>query len=415
MAAHAGRTFTPWRDAAFSYVRLQENVRAADDNALRRIAEHARAMRLADWPQDVRNALLTRTYDSEAHSVAANPDHKDSIHIYWGKKEVHARNNEMNGKLPGPVIRSARQNQPVVCASSTSTAATGGDLARAEKDAQKHMPKLVVELMASNEAFDLKANTRIMVFENLGMHGVFNGALATVLRMTKKRVRGPRGEFYEVPAVRVRMDTTGSEVDIERRETAYSFTYYHGPTRRPENAVNVGVKCSWWPFTLGWAITYHKVQGKTIVGPLTLFVGNFRYWKQAGMLYVGVTRAQRLSQLALVPARTQRDRGAKMLDNGFCSDPLAVRFMTKLDTDAHFSEADEQAWSAHRAAPPAPSEEPEKPACVACLGKADCLLLPCAHMATCVRCMEAIRFTCKGRLPCPLCRGVATSTVRVLY
>ena len=133
------------------------------------------------------------------------------------------------------------------------------------------------------------------------------------------------------------------------------------------------------------------------------------------MLYVGITRATRLKQLALVPARTQRDRGLKMLDNGFCVNPTAVRFMAKLDADAQFSEADSKAWAQQRAEPPQPAEPPETPECVACAGKANCLLLPCAHLATCMRCMVQIRNTCKGRLPCPLCRAVASSTVRVLY
>ena len=157
------------------------------------------------------------------------------------------------------------------------------------------------------------------------------------------------------------------------------------------------------------------MQGKTVEGPLTLFVGNFRYWKLSGMLYVGITRATRLKHLALVPARTQRDRGLKMLDSGFCVNPTAVRFMAELDADARFSEADNKAWADHRAEPAQPTEPPEMPMFVACAGKVNCLLPPCAHLATCMRCMVQICDMYKGRLPCPLCRGVASSTVRVLY
>jgi hypothetical protein len=97
-----------------------------------------------------------------------------------------------------------------------------------------------------------------MVTENL-QRGVFNGAVGTVIRMTTKRVRV--GDSFEViPAVRVLMDTTATEVDIERRSSTVTYTYYRG-ARLEANRVRVKVDCSWWPFTLGWAITYHKVRG----------------------------------------------------------------------------------------------------------------------------------------------------------
>ena len=126
--------------------------------------------------------------------------------------------------------------------------------------------------------------------------------------MTTKRVR-VGGSFALLPAVRVLMDTTGAEVDIERRSHSVTQTYYRG-ARLEANRVRVNVACSWWPFTLGWAITYHKVQGKTIQGPLTLFVGNFAYWRASGMLYVGVTRATRLAQLAHDALRSAAHRAA---------------------------------------------------------------------------------------------------------
>ena len=278
--------------------------------------------------------------------------------------------------------------------------------------------------------------------ENLH-RGVFNGAVGTVIRMTTKRVRQADGSYDSIPAARVLMDTTATEVDIERRSSTVTYTYYRG-ARLEANRVRVKVDCSWWPFTLGWAITYHKVrglaapepllfdtitntslggvwgcnpqvQGKTIQGPITLFVGNFAYWRAFGMLYVGVTRATRLAQLALVPGRTQKARGAAMLESGFCSSPEAVKFMRDLERAAQFATADAAAWEARRVAAPPPAEQPSLPECVACLGKADCLLMPCKHLSTCVDCTEHIRATRDGRVPCPMCRSVAAAVIRVLY
>ena len=418
----AGKRYTTWQDAAFMYVRLHENVRSAGDDNLRRIAEHARIAAPGAWPAPMQQALLSRTYDSEEESVAANPGHKSSLHVYYSNAEVRARNAEMNNGIPGAVLSGATLNIPSVLAVPVSDSPHAGspttaEIKSAEADAKKCMPKSVVDIMddvRGHSSFFLKAGTRIMVVENQRTYGVFNGALGTVVRMTRKRERQPNGEFQEVQAVRVRMDSTHTEVDIERRSATFTFIYPRGE-RDTAAAARVNVQCSWWPFTLGWAITYHKVQGQTILGPITLSVGNFKFWNNAGMLYVGVTRAQRLSQLALVPSRTQRARGLRMLECGFCVNESAVRFMNKLDRDAHFSEADAAAWEALKKAHPPVANEPEPPECVACTGKANCVLLPCAHMSTCVSCMDTIRATCGGRLPCPMCRGVASSHIRVLY
>jgi len=62
------------------------------------------------------------------------------------------------------------------------------------------------------------------VTENL-QRGVFNGAVGTVIRMTTKRVRQADGSFDLIPAVRVLMDTTATEVDLERRSTTVTYTY----------------------------------------------------------------------------------------------------------------------------------------------------------------------------------------------
>ena len=363
--------------------------------------------------------------------------------MYYSNAEVRARNAEMNNGITGPVLSCAKLNIPTavpvsVFDSPGAVPPTTAEMKSAEADAKKCMPKSVVDIMEDargHPSFSLKAGTRIMVVENQRTHGVFNGALGTVVRMTRKRERQSNGEFREVQAVRVRMDSTNTEVcarvaaracaplpsdrrprqvDIDRRNETFSFTYSRGE-RAPPVAARVDVQCSWWPFTLGWAITYHKVQGQTILGPITLSVGNFRYWNNAGMQYVGVTRAQRLSQLALIPSHTQRARGLRMLESGFCVNETAVRFMNKLDRDARFTEEDAAAWQALKQSPPVTSDVPNPPECVACTGKANCVLLPCAHMSTCVACMDKIRATCGGRLPCPICRGVAASHVRVLY
>jgi hypothetical protein len=414
LAAHAGERYTPWLDSAFTYVRLVENVRASGDNDLRNIAECARAMRPSAWPADVRAALLRRTYASEEEALARNPGHADALHIHWGNKQVRERNAEMNGKLRGALLRSLRDNVATIAASPAPGQLTANDseIQRAEADVKRSMQKLLETLDPAN-CFDLKAGTRIMVTENMQTPGVFNGAVGTVIRMTTKRVR-VGASYALLPAVRVLMDTTGDEVDIERRSQSVAYNYYRG-ARLEANRVRVDVACSWWPFTLGWAITYHKVQGKTIQGPITLFVGNFTYWRAFGMLYVGVTRATRLAQLALVPARTQKARGAAMLESGFCFSPEAVKFMRDLERAAQFAEADAAAWEERRAAAPAPAEKPSQPECVACLGKADCLLMPCKHLSTCVGCTEHIRATRDGRVPCPMCRSVAAAVIRVLY
>jgi hypothetical protein len=127
------------------------------------------------------------------------------------------------------------------------------------------MQKLLETFDPAN-SFELKVGTRIMVTENL-QRGVFNGAVGTVIRMTTKRVRQADGSFDLVPAVRVLMDTTATEVDLERRSTTVTYTYYRG-ARLEANRVRVKVDCSWWPFTLGWSITYHKVRGLAAPEPL---------------------------------------------------------------------------------------------------------------------------------------------------
>jgi len=164
LASHAGESFTPWADCAFTYVRLLENVRASGDNNLRTVAECARSLRPSAWPVDVRAALLRRTYASEEEAVARNPGHADALHIHWGNKEVRERNAEMNGKLRGAVLRSKQANMATIDTSPVlgSLAANASELQRAEADVKRTMQKLLDTFDPAN-SFELKVGTRVMV------------------------------------------------------------------------------------------------------------------------------------------------------------------------------------------------------------------------------------------------------------
>ncbi len=252
--ALAGKRYSTWRDAAFQYVRLNENVRSAGDDNLRRIAEHARVEPPGAWPgkgsahqapppcgadatcgdlpppAPLQQALLSRTYDSEEESVAANPGHKNSLHVYYSNAEVRARNAEMNNGITGPVLSGAKLNIPTVVPAPVfdrpgAAPPTSAEMKSAETDAKKCMPKSVVDIMQDvrgHPSFILKKGTRIMVVENQRTHGVFNGALGTVVRMTLKRERQPNGEYREVQAVRVLMDSTNTEVCVSASQLAAS-------------------------------------------------------------------------------------------------------------------------------------------------------------------------------------------------
>jgi len=158
LASHAGERYTPWADCAFAYVRLAENVRASGDSDLRTIAESARTLRPSAWPAPARAALLRRTYASEEEAVARNPAHADALHLHWANKEVRARNNEMNRKLRGAVLRKLRDNMTVIDASAApgGLAANDAELLRAEDQVRKMMQRDLGGLDPV-DCFDLKA------------------------------------------------------------------------------------------------------------------------------------------------------------------------------------------------------------------------------------------------------------------
>jgi hypothetical protein len=150
---------------------------------------------------------------------------------------------------------------------------------------------------------------------------------------------------------------------------------------------------------LAYALTYHKMQGKTIETPMILMantgMGNS---SGANMAYTGITRATRIENIAILCDKAPSDRlfcaGNDLLSKIFYADRAALAFYDGLRTPTALS-----SWPAA-----APGVAPG--ACVCCGGGVDAMLLfrPCMHAVACQACTATVRAENKGtRLSCVHC------------
>ncbi len=132
---------------------------------------------------------------------------------------------------------------------------------------------------------ELKVGARVMFTVNQPEHRLVNGALATVVGLEDERIllQDETGEFAVEPYVwkKLRFALRSGRL-VE--ETSDEYRQY--------------------PFVLGWAITIHRAQGRTLEN---VFVDLSRGAFAAGQAYVAISRVTRLEGLLLRTRPRARD------------------------------------------------------------------------------------------------------------
>lgn len=177
----------------------------------------------------------------------------DHLILTTKKDEAHRLNHYRINALPGQTRSYA----------ATST----GNLANTLDDEELPAPRVL----------ELKVGARVMFTVNDPERRWVNGALATVIRLEDERVmlQDEAGEFPVEPHVwkKLRFALRSGQL-VE--ETADEYRQY--------------------PFVLGWAITIHRAQGRTLE---KVFVDLSRGAFAAGQAYVAISRVTRLEGLVL--------------------------------------------------------------------------------------------------------------------
>ncbi len=132
---------------------------------------------------------------------------------------------------------------------------------------------------------ELKVGTRVMFTVNDPGRRWVNGALATVSALEDERVilRDESGEFYAEP---------------------YTWKKSRFALRSGQVVEDADDEYKQYPFVLGWAITIHRAQGRTLE---KVFVDLSRGAFAAGQAYVAISRVTRLEGLLLRTRPRARD------------------------------------------------------------------------------------------------------------
>jgi ATP-dependent exoDNAse (exonuclease V) alpha subunit len=182
--------------------------------------------------------------------------------VLTGKREDAKRLNRYRlDALPGPARSYA--------------AASSGSFASARSD----------EDLPAPPELELKVGTRVMFTANDEGRRWVNGALATIVRLEDEAVilEDEAGEFRVEPHVWKKLRFTLNAGEIAE-ETADEYRQY--------------------PFVLGWAVTIHRAQGRTLE---KVFVDLSQGAFAAGQAYVAISRVTRFEGLLLRTRPRVRD------------------------------------------------------------------------------------------------------------
>lgn len=412
---------TPWRDARLVPLTLHEQVRAGGDPYFLRVAKAMRSgQRLSQWPEDVRAALLARSFDRTP------PGMEDCTHCFFGNDAVQKHNAQKNAALPGEGLVTAEVTR------SLSAFNCGERVPGSREDSVllwKKVEALYSEVPWAGDGMQVKAGTKVMFTKNVDVDdGITNGATGVVIGLVRmKRKEGEEGPA--TPYLRVCMDATGEKFALAPVKETEWFEWSDGKwapvdedagrlmsTRKELKAYVACLSWTYWPITFGWAVSYTKVQGRTLEAGAVLAVSEGLL---PNMLYTGFTRCTSLARVALVPDRPfAKTSGATLIERAIKTRQDCLEFMRRLDEEESAGKGDEdrlQALREERRTALAGRTAPEEaPTCAVCMAATpDILTAPCNHVAMCERCNgEATR---KGIKTCILCRGVVLERKRVFF
>lgn len=383
---HEGVNVTAWQNANFVYCPLLENVRQKDDHTHRDVCETIRSgLPMSSWPNNVKDALNRcaeyKTYDQ---LVAFKPKFKNAPRVYWANKKLTDYNNMRNGHLTGWI---ADIETNISCVANPR--ATRAEMDLCVDEVKDHLRNSNISL----DTIKLYQGTRLMITRNndtIADH--FNGKIGSIDRMEKKILAdGTEKTCLYVGGVSVPLIEDTCEFDFEREDAL---------------PVVVVVKYSFYPVTLAFALTYHKMQGATMKTPLILMMngGMGRNIGGANMAYTGFTRATHIDNIAILVDTNPDDRdfyNGNILQSVFQADKSAIAFYTQMA-----SKDKPVDWGTVQAC--------KQRECMCCGAVADVLFQPCMHAAACRPCTLRTRNNNVGsKLTCVACSETVMEAIEI--
>jgi hypothetical protein len=387
---HRGVTLTPWANAQLVYCPLRENVRQKDDTLLRDVCQQMRTgVRFAQWPERLRAALEELAkYGSFEDLVAHRPQFETATRIYWANDKRNLYNNQRNNALESATIMRIKPTIWMNHLSGPRPTAEECDMAM-----QEVTDFLEASDVSSKWPFNVYVGTKLMVIRNRAdIPEHFNGKMGSAVRRSFKRLAD------DTTVERLVMSTGTGELEVPAITDKVEYTYPR-PTedgRAPQDCC-FEISFTYFPVTLAFALSYHKVQGKTLVDPIIL-MANTGMGRASGanMMYTGMTRATDIGNIAILCDKEMDDKkfrsGLDLLEHIFYTDKAALDFYRHIDAPTRPS-----AWPP-RVGPHAHGR------CAFCGGEARLLFRPCMHAIACKSCTRAARDASPGAsLTCLAC------------
>lgn len=390
---YQGSVISTWANANFVYCPLVENVRQQGDGVSRLVCEYLRSGEIySQFPWQVKKALLRcAEYGTPDELIRNRPKFEDAPRIYWSNAAIDSYNQARNSLLTDELL----DLEPTFTASTLGgPAPTMQEIASALADKRKTMKEAGVGL----DKVTLYAGSRLMITRNNeSVKGHYNGAVGTATHVETKRFANKDTKTL------VYVSTPDGPIPVAafEDEEQYEFQRPSGPP------ATVTVKCSFFPLTLAYAISFHKCQGATLTGPVIIMVnsGMGSFAGGANMAYVGVSRATSIDNVALLCDKHRDSNaflsGEPLLARIFLTDPKVLDFYDSLNAKHGSTDWGATPFDGGRV-------------CLCCGETADVLFRPCMHAAACQRCTAKARATAPAkRLTCVACGATVHETLVV--